>query len=1291
MLSFCNVSAQQAEHYYEKDNYYTLEESEQSQAYWVGKGAAVFGLSGSVEKEQFVDLLYGLAPDGTELAGKLVDPERHRAATDYTFSAPKSASIAALVQGDDRVIQAHHKAVQTALAVLEKRYAQTRITIDKGRQRITTANMIAAVFTHDVSREQEPQLHSHCVVINATQLSDGCWRSFSNEEVVANQKLLGQLYQNELAYELKSIGYQIEAKSHGQFEVSGYSKELLEVFSTRRKQIQQILELWETERERIVNADGNPIATSAARREAATLRTRQKKPKEMPREKLVRGWQAIVQLKALELPLLPEQHLRLGFHPDLNRKAMEAAIASAIDHCSEREAVFKRTKLERFILENHLGQHSFNTLDYAIETDNELVRIATNKYTTQAALYLELNTIQIMQEGQGQVKSIAYPEQVSRYLENKQLTAGQQKSIELAITTGDRIIAWQGVAGSGKSYALKEVRAIAQAQGYRVRGFAPSAEAASSLSGAIQTETDTVAGLLVSQDSETSEKQLWIVDEAGLLSMRQAHDLLNRALAANARVLLVGDTRQLSAMEAGNPFKSLQAGGIAIARLDESLRQRTQELRGAVKAIAQGSTAEGIHQLEQAGCMAEIPEESDRLNQIISDYMSLSSDHRNQTLLLAGTNQDRLKLTHKLRQALQTEGTLEQNASAITGLRPRDLTVAQAGYVSAYEIGDVIIPHQTYKKQGLTKNERYRVVAKNDQTNRLILSFQGEQHLSIDPAQCPRKAVYQPQVMPVAIGDRLRWTKNDRAKGIRNGQAFTITGFEGNKAQIQSDDGRAASLELDSSQYVDYAWVNTIYSAQGKTSDRVLVLGDSSLNQESFYVACSRAKYQLTLYIADKTELLRSAQRSRVKENVSDYLAIDSIVPQKIASNQLQLHLSHEFSQPTQWNDRTNSGSLSTTDSRPTQPAAGAIHLPDFSSPAATRTAKSTGGAGEPDESANSGSRAEYTELKCDIEALATNLIQHVDAVSCAVAGYLEQREIERCAACLAAAVEGVDRHFRQIEQAGADRSRLTAAVDRLNEQLGAEDRSPQLAEKAAFGQIQPNSSHPVPSQPQQALLDIAANFHWKEKQSYVPILAVVQREQQQVNELRQQLVQTEQELQSISEGLATAAQANFFQRLFQDAEELQCRRSHRDHLRTIARTLSEDLAKAESSLRSSLSARQQEMERLSTLYATLSHQIRQRTEFQSCEAVDKAIAVILLTSSPQHQILSNLEALDFSPRVGQWRLNQSDPKYQNKPSLYVKQIVAIAERAIFKSQRRLDSSYSMQQEVDRSSLSLES
>lgn len=119
MLSHANVSAAQATSYYEKDDYYTQGDATlSSDSQWQGQGAAQLNLIGPVEPQPFQQLLQGQTPEGKSLHAKRIDPSKHRAATDYTFSAPKSVSIAALIQKDRRVIAAHDQAVKTALSHL---------------------------------------------------------------------------------------------------------------------------------------------------------------------------------------------------------------------------------------------------------------------------------------------------------------------------------------------------------------------------------------------------------------------------------------------------------------------------------------------------------------------------------------------------------------------------------------------------------------------------------------------------------------------------------------------------------------------------------------------------------------------------------------------------------------------------------------------------------------------------------------------------------------------------------------------------------------------------------------------------------------------------------------------------------------------------------------------------------------------------------------------------------------------------------------------------------------------
>jgi conjugative relaxase-like TrwC/TraI family protein len=530
MLSLSNLKAAQAETYYQADDYYTNEASGAADftPQWFGEGAAALNLGGNVAGEDFKALLQGYGPNGQALFQRQVDVETRRGATDYTFSAPKSVSVAALVQQDERVLAAHHRAVKTALSVLEDRYVEARITIAPGdRQRVKTGNIISALFPHQTSRALDPQLHTHCVTINATQAPDGRWFSFSNESVIRQQKLLGEVYQNELAYELRQAGYDIQPLANGQFELARYDLEMLDGFSKRRQQIEAVMERWQQEREAIQDGEGHPVTDTAARREAANLRSRQRKCHDIGRAELTQAWQQQVQQEGWLLPEIPSAPEQIA------SPSAQEIVGNSVQHCEERRAIFPREAVERFALEHHLGDRSFADIVGTVETSGDLIRIepglpAGSLLTTQRAIALEQDTIRLMQQGQGQAVPLASSWQAASLVNEGHFNAGQQLAVQQTLTSRDSVMGWQGVAGAGKTYALSGVKMQAEQSGYQVKGLAPSAEAANELGRSLQIETATVASHLLTQGQEHGP-QLWIVDEASLLGMKTAHNLLAKA------------------------------------------------------------------------------------------------------------------------------------------------------------------------------------------------------------------------------------------------------------------------------------------------------------------------------------------------------------------------------------------------------------------------------------------------------------------------------------------------------------------------------------------------------------------------------------------------------------------------------------------------------------------------------------------------------------------------------------------------------------------------------------------
>ncbi|MHC5820144.1 MAG: MobF family relaxase [Nostoc sp.] len=842
MLTAANVSSEMAVNYFIKNYYH------EGKSLWSGQGAEKLGLSGAVDDEDaFKNVIEGRSPDGKEqLNARAVKPKTKRAALDCTFSAPKSVSLMALVGGDTRLIDAHHRALFEVIKLMEERYAYTRVTEGDSRHRVNTGNLVVAQFDHIESRDLDPHLHTHCLVMNMTQTPDGRWLSLGNNQIFANKKFLGMAYQSYLAREVQKLGYEVEFRLHGQFDIKGFKSEDLETFSKRRQQI-------------IALSGAN---STWAEREKIWDDTRQRKQK-LPESELVAFWKS--EAAALGIRFVKPSFTRQDI--PANEKSLAEVLDLAIAHLSERNVAFRQEDLEKFILEERLA-YDVAAIAPLIREHQELIALPglTHQFTTMTAVRRELATIELMQQGQCKFCSISHSEVVENHLENTLLNSGQRQAVELAATTSDQFIAWQGVAGAGKTFALKELKAIATDAGYTIIGFAPSSSAAKVLSEELEIQSETVARLLVSEPQEIEPNQIWIVDEAGLLSAKDAHAVLQRATLLQARVILVGDTRQLSAVSAGNPFKSLQQAGIKTVHLNESLRQKDPQLKLAVDLIAEGRIEAGFEHLLANGSIKTVSSES-KIEQIASDYIVGTPEQRAKTLVLAGTNTERLALTQAIRSQLKDEGTLGETAT-ITQLQTKNLTKVQMRFAHNFEIGDVVMPTRDYKRRGLEKGKLYEVVGRT--TDKLTLRSDERQVMDVDTAF--EKAVYQSHQIEIAVGDRLQWKKNDRQLGRRNGQEFTVTGIDLNIVQIKYADERTERISLAQAQNLDYALVSTTYSSQGKTADRVLISADFTIGQESFYVAASRARHELKIYTEDPTQLLWLAQQSKAKDNALELL-----------------------------------------------------------------------------------------------------------------------------------------------------------------------------------------------------------------------------------------------------------------------------------------------------------------------------------------------------------------------------------------------------------------------------------
>lgn len=197
----------------------------------------MLGLSGVVTEREFLRLVEGLHPEtgakltmrrnGSRKEGAQVVGNR-RILFDFTISPPKSVSVVGLLE-DDRISGLHDQAIRTAMVELEK-FAQSRVRKNGASGSRVTGNIIGATFRHDTSREHDPHLHTHCIVLNATfDPIEKRWKALEPELILRAQKLVETSYYHELARGLRRLGYGIETHVSG-FEIKGVPAPVRQIF-----------------------------------------------------------------------------------------------------------------------------------------------------------------------------------------------------------------------------------------------------------------------------------------------------------------------------------------------------------------------------------------------------------------------------------------------------------------------------------------------------------------------------------------------------------------------------------------------------------------------------------------------------------------------------------------------------------------------------------------------------------------------------------------------------------------------------------------------------------------------------------------------------------------------------------------------------------------------------------------------------------------------------------------------------------------------------------------------------
>ena len=921
MMSGRAINYEQASTYYEHSaDYYTGHQSHYDK--WHGKLAKRLKLTGELSKGEFEIFCQNIA----------AEERRKRIGFDATFSAPKSVSLA-LAESDERreeLIRIHKIAVERVLAEIEKNHLRTR----SNRKKLLARNMACGEFVHFLNRNNELDLHSHCVILNQTD-TDGKILALDFDKLLEHQKMLGLIYRQELAHELLTAGYELEVTNsrEGYFELKGFDRETVMAHSTRRQEI-----LAEAESQGAMTAQGKMLANLATRKakdksiryedvlaevkqslydtekiKIECHRKEQEQNGRLGRRDDGRGgsfagrgaegekadgrnggvaqyehsetpagqsgfadtfedWSEIPQSIAqgyglpelpqfpLDVParrsrlLLPSDTIRhlaslqteKEYHLAMQRaqrqerrRRIDEIAKTAVEHLSREAFAFSIPEVcHRIMAEGVLERISQKEAQAAMERLKlvKLGRMERGKnrkdvyVTTEANIRQEYDIIERMQKGKGVIPKTLSMEQskelLNRVATEEKLTPNEEQTAVLhhIMTSADRFLCVQGLAGTGKTYTMNALRKLCEAEDIKVRGVCFTGKAADGLKKESGIPSSTIhsflgklekeSGIKVERNGEdgirqhwdfsqvkpTQEREIWIVDEAGLVDNHLMDELQQAAIAYNAQVVFSGDYAQLPPVGAGEPFKALIEAGAGTAYLEDIRRQKDLELLEAVRQSVKGDTLKTYEILEKRGDFREIGDRDDRRCEIrhIMGQTRLE-DYKNQ-LLLVSTNGSRKEYNDKIRRDYIRTGQLEEGT--------------------------------TFK----------------------ITSHNGEKDVTEERRFARR--------------DRIIFTANNSRLGVLNGTMGQIEAIQGSVFTVRTDSGEQVTFDMEQYNSIDYSYAVTNYKAQGMGVDFVVAdmpTTGRGQNRNAAYVDLSRAK-QRAIVFTDNKERLEKQTREFVKK-----------------------------------------------------------------------------------------------------------------------------------------------------------------------------------------------------------------------------------------------------------------------------------------------------------------------------------------------------------------------------------------------------------------------------------------
>lgn len=853
-----------AQRHLEHSDYFDQNRTVQGE--WHGRGAELLGLQGPVTHDQFEAIREGLHPETGEFLRPRHSADRFatdgeveskaRSLYDLTLSAPKSVSVQALVGGDERLLEAHRCAVNVALQEAEQ-YAGTRVRLEGANHNRQTGNLVIAAYTHDSSRQLDPQLHTHAVAANLSYDGvEGRWKALQASGIYERRAYITEVYRNELAKGVRELGYEIESQRNAKgvdngFEIKGIPKDLLERYSQRSEQRDASIRQFTAEHGRPPTDNEVAVLVRDTRpdklREISTAEVHQLQVERISSQE----HQTLTSLRGKTVGHVVERH------------SAAESLQHAQDHLFERRTVVRGHELLTEALRHGRGSIDLSELRGRYElavAQGELLHVGGN-VATQASLVRERSMVATIDQGIERYRALGGR---APFEPKAGLRAEQRTAVETILDSRDFAINLRGAAGTGKTATLREVHRGLQTAGLEVQAVASTRSAVEELQKVGFEGAMTISRLL---EDETAQARLrgnvLIVDEAGMVSGRQMHGLLSIAQKEGARIIFSGDTRQIQSVESSDALRVLERESkLKSVSLTGIQRQSNPEYRHAIQAFRE-SPQEGYQRLEAMGAIREVPY-FERAQAVADVYRDLTSSENRKVLVVAATHEEIDRVTDAIRKDLKERSVIGEG-EVLHRHVPLQWTEAQKRDLSNYQAGQVLVFNRS--SRGIEKYEALTVVGASD--SEILAKTEHGEERSIGLGQARSFSVHERREIEVAAGDKLLLMGNRRAADFRatNGEIVTVQSVE--QGIIQLEDGRSVP---DNYREFTHGYAITTHRSQGKTVDQVIISADA-MKQELFYVAASRGREGITVITSDTEQLQEALGVSMARPSAMELVA----------------------------------------------------------------------------------------------------------------------------------------------------------------------------------------------------------------------------------------------------------------------------------------------------------------------------------------------------------------------------------------------------------------------------------